>query len=186
MLTLTPCVCILAAIAFSKLFSIYLKVIRTNASRDSSYSINQKCLTLWLYRISGLFYIRYPAVIRFHLPDIYFYFVSLNPLTNQDLSWHLSEWWLFGFTRETARLYCNRLQVEPFLTGVLSRHSINNRDSGDKWITFYYSPSCVTQEDEGPKDEDPETNEKNGRLYDKAGKIRKMKHEQVQSTFLHI
>ena len=45
---------------------------------------------------------------------------------------------------------------------------------------------CVTQEDEGPKDEDPETNEKNGRLYDKAGKIRKMKHEQVQSTFLHI
>jgi hypothetical protein len=37
----------------------------------------------------------------------------------------------------------------------------------------------MTQEDEGPKDEDPETNEKNGRLYDKAGKIRKMKHEQV-------
>jgi hypothetical protein len=40
--------------------------------------------------------------------------------------------------------------------------------------------SCkLSQEDEGPKDEDPETNEKNGRLYDKAGKIRKMKHEQV-------
>ena len=39
--------------------------------------------------------------------------------------------------------------------------------------------SSGVQEDEGPKDEDPETNEKNGRLYDKAGKIRKMKHEQV-------
>jgi hypothetical protein len=43
--------------------------------------------------------------------------------------------------------------------------------------------TCVLQEDEGPKDEDPETNEKNGRLYDKAGKIRKMKHEQA-SPFL--
>ena len=40
------------------------------------------------------------------------------------------------------------------------------------------------QEDEGPKDEDPETNEKNGRLYDKAGKIRKMKHEQVNLPLL--
>merc|ERR1719394_1129624 len=38
--------------------------------------------------------------------------------------------------------------------------------------------SIYLKEDEGPKDEDPETNEKNGRLYDKAGKIRKMKHEQ--------
>ena len=37
----------------------------------------------------------------------------------------------------------------------------------------------IIQDDEGPKDEDPETNEKNGRLYDKAGKIRKMKYEQV-------
>ena len=35
------------------------------------------------------------------------------------------------------------------------------------------------QEDEAPKDDDPETSEKNGRLYDKAGKMRKMKHEQA-------
>ena len=35
------------------------------------------------------------------------------------------------------------------------------------------------KDDENPKDEDPETNEKNGRLYDKAGKMRKMKYEQV-------
>jgi asparagine N-glycosylation enzyme membrane subunit Stt3 len=46
-------------------------------------------------------------------------------------------------------------------------------------IAFSKLFSIYLKEDEGPKDEDPETNEKNGRLYDKAGKIRKMKHEQV-------
>jgi len=45
-------------------------------------------------------------------------------------------------------------------------------------IAFSKLFSIYLKEDEGPKDEDPETNEKNGRLYDKAGKIRKMKHEQ--------
>ena len=47
-------------------------------------------------------------------------------------------------------------------------------------IAFSKLFSIYLKEDEGPKDEDPETNEKNGRLYDKAGKIRKMKHEQVR------
>merc|ERR1712136_327551 len=41
------------------------------------------------------------------------------------------------------------------------------------WFSIYL------KEDETPKDDDPETNEKNGRLYDKAGKMRKMKHEQA-------
>merc|ERR1711884_1001146 len=45
-------------------------------------------------------------------------------------------------------------------------------------IAFSKIFSIYLKEDETPKDEDPETNEKNGRLYDKAGKIRKMKHEQ--------
>merc|ERR1711962_1742267 len=45
-------------------------------------------------------------------------------------------------------------------------------------IAFSKLFSIFLKEDEGPKDEDPETNEKSGRLYDKAGKIRKMKHEQ--------
>jgi len=45
-------------------------------------------------------------------------------------------------------------------------------------IAFSKLFTIYLKEDEGPKDEDPETNEKNGRLYDKAGKIRKMKHEQ--------
>jgi len=46
-------------------------------------------------------------------------------------------------------------------------------------IAFSKIFSIYLKEDETPKDEDPETNEKNGRLYDKAGKIRKMKHEQA-------
>jgi len=46
-------------------------------------------------------------------------------------------------------------------------------------IAFSKLFSIYLKEDETPKDEDPETNEKNGRLYDKAGKIRKMKHEQT-------
>merc|ERR1712123_387363 len=46
-------------------------------------------------------------------------------------------------------------------------------------IAFPKLFSIYLKEDETPKDEDPETNEKNGRLYDKAGKIRKMKHEQT-------
>merc|ERR1712088_1307834 len=46
-------------------------------------------------------------------------------------------------------------------------------------IAFSKIFSIYLKEDETPKDEDPETNEKNGRLYDKAGKIRKMKHEQT-------
>jgi dolichyl-diphosphooligosaccharide--protein glycosyltransferase len=46
-------------------------------------------------------------------------------------------------------------------------------------IAFSKLFSIYLKEDESPKDEDPETNEKNGRLYDKAGKIRKMKHEQT-------
>merc|ERR1719471_1166129 len=42
------------------------------------------------------------------------------------------------------------------------------------WFSIYL------KEDEAAKEaEDPETSEKNGRLYDKAGKIRKMKHEQA-------
>jgi len=45
-------------------------------------------------------------------------------------------------------------------------------------IAFSKLFGIYLKEDESPKDEDPETNEKNGRLYDKAGKIRKMKHEQ--------
>ena len=51
-------------------------------------------------------------------------------------------------------------------------------------IRRFTNPNNDTlQDDEGPKDEDPETNEKNGRLYDKAGKIRKMKYEQVLFFF---
>merc|ERR1712126_263014 len=46
-------------------------------------------------------------------------------------------------------------------------------------IAFSKVFSIYLKEDETPKDDDPETNEKNGRLYDKAGKIRKMKHEQA-------
>jgi len=46
-------------------------------------------------------------------------------------------------------------------------------------IAFSKLFSIYLKEDETPKDDDPETNEKNGRLYDKAGKIRKMKHEQT-------
>jgi len=46
-------------------------------------------------------------------------------------------------------------------------------------IAFSKLFSIYLKEDETPKDEDPETNEKNGRLYDKAGKIRKMKYEQT-------
>eukprot|EP00092_Neocalanus_flemingeri_P009078 GFUD01009770.1.p1 GENE.GFUD01009770.1~~GFUD01009770.1.p1 ORF type:complete len:773 (+),score=151.62 GFUD01009770.1:106-2424(+) len=46
-------------------------------------------------------------------------------------------------------------------------------------IAFSKLFTIYLKEDETPKDEDPETNEKNGRLYDKAGKIRKMKHEQT-------
>merc|ERR1712025_1500209 len=46
-------------------------------------------------------------------------------------------------------------------------------------IAFSKLFSIYLKEDETPKDDDPETNEKNGRLYDKAGKIRKMKHEQA-------
>merc|ERR1719347_1773942 len=46
-------------------------------------------------------------------------------------------------------------------------------------IAFSKLFSIYLKEDETPKDEDPETSEKNGRLYDKAGKIRKMKHEQA-------
>jgi len=45
-------------------------------------------------------------------------------------------------------------------------------------IAFSKLFTIYLKDDEGPKDEDPETNEKNGRLYDKAGKIRKMKYEQ--------
>ena len=48
---------------------------------------------------------------------------------------------------------------------------------------FTNTNNDIVQDDEGPKDEDPETNEKNGRLYDKAGKIRKMKYEQVLFIF---
>merc|ERR1719450_12638 len=46
-------------------------------------------------------------------------------------------------------------------------------------IAFSKVFDLYLKEDETPKDDDPETNEKNGRLYDKAGKIRKMKHEQA-------
>merc|ERR1719462_630130 len=46
-------------------------------------------------------------------------------------------------------------------------------------IAFSKVFSIYLKEDETPKDDDPETNEKNGRLYDKAGKMRKMKHEQA-------
>ena len=46
-------------------------------------------------------------------------------------------------------------------------------------IAFSKVFSIYLKEDETPKDDDPETNEKNGRLYDKAGKMRKMKHEQT-------
>merc|ERR1712025_546810 len=46
-------------------------------------------------------------------------------------------------------------------------------------IAFSKIFSIYLKEDETPKDDDPETNEKNGRLYDKAGKMRKMKHEQA-------
>merc|ERR1719466_677677 len=42
-------------------------------------------------------------------------------------------------------------------------------------IAFSKLFSIYLKEDETPKDEDPETNEKNGRLYDKAGKIQRMK-----------
>jgi dolichyl-diphosphooligosaccharide--protein glycosyltransferase len=45
-------------------------------------------------------------------------------------------------------------------------------------IAFSKLFNIYLKDDENPKDEDPETNEKNGRLYDKAGKIRKMKYEQ--------
>merc|ERR1719474_1534586 len=53
-------------------------------------------------------------------------------------------------------------------------------------IAFSKLFSIYLKEDEGPKDEDPETNEKNGRLYDKAGKIRKMKHEQTNGDGLGV
>merc|ERR1712066_922714 len=47
-------------------------------------------------------------------------------------------------------------------------------------IAFSKLFSIYLKEDEAAKEaEDPETSEKNGRLYDKAGKIRKMKHEQA-------
>jgi len=46
-------------------------------------------------------------------------------------------------------------------------------------IAFSKLFSLYLKEDEAPKDDDPETSEKNGRLYDKAGKMRKMKHEQA-------
>merc|ERR1719225_877410 len=47
-------------------------------------------------------------------------------------------------------------------------------------IAFSKLFSIYLKEYEAPKEaEDPETSEKNGRLYDKAGKIRKMKHEQA-------
>jgi len=47
-------------------------------------------------------------------------------------------------------------------------------------IAFSKLFSIYLKEDRPPKEqEDPETSEKNGRLYDKAGKIRKMKHEQT-------
>merc|ERR1719354_699399 len=45
-------------------------------------------------------------------------------------------------------------------------------------IAFSKLFTIYLKDDENPKDEDPETNEKNGRLYDKAGKMRKMKYEQ--------
>jgi len=45
-------------------------------------------------------------------------------------------------------------------------------------IAFSKLFTIYLKDDEDPKDDDPETNEKNGRLYDKAGKIRKMKYEQ--------
>merc|ERR1719322_2267822 len=46
-------------------------------------------------------------------------------------------------------------------------------------IAFSKVFSIYLKEDETPKDDDAETNEKNGRLYDKAGKMRKMKHQAV-------
>merc|ERR1719447_636670 len=47
-------------------------------------------------------------------------------------------------------------------------------------IAFSKLFSIYLKEDEAAKEaEDPETSEKNGRLYDKARKIRKMKHEQA-------
>ena len=52
-------------------------------------------------------------------------------------------------------------------------------DNENSLWRFTNTNNDIVQDDEGPKDEDPETNEKNGRLYDKAGKIRKMKYEQV-------
>jgi len=45
-------------------------------------------------------------------------------------------------------------------------------------IAFSKLFTIYLKDDENPKDEDPETDEKNGRLYDKAGKMRKMKYEQ--------
>jgi dolichyl-diphosphooligosaccharide--protein glycosyltransferase len=53
-------------------------------------------------------------------------------------------------------------------------------------IAFSKLFNIYLKDDENPKDEDPETNEKNGRLYDKAGKIRKMKYEQGDDLGMNL
>jgi dolichyl-diphosphooligosaccharide--protein glycosyltransferase len=54
MLTLTPCVCILSAIAFSKLFELYLKeedVVNGNAKKSTPGKCINKIqfITVWGY-----------------------------------------------------------------------------------------------------------------------------------------